>query len=83
MVSWHGETTIIPWLLTPNPGNDRAAGLPLHLQLGSLNIALVHTTERKEEDESVLLALNKKPANPSSGPDALSLVLSVFWPPPL
>jgi len=71
-------TTVITWLFTPNPGNDRAAGLPLHVQMGILNIALLHATERKEEDESMLLALNKKSANLSSGPDPLSLVLSFF-----
>lgn len=31
MLDMHGKmyTAIIPWLLTPDPGNDRAADLPL------------------------------------------------------
>lgn len=39
----------------------------LLVQLGILNTALLNGTERGEEDESVLLALNKESADPGSG----------------
>lgn len=38
----------------------------LLVQLGILNTALLNVTERGEEDESVLLALNKESADPGS-----------------
>lgn len=63
-------TAIIPWLLTPDPGNDRAADLPLQTTVcpvGISNIALLNATERIEEYESALFALNIEPANPNSG----------------
>lgn len=39
----------------------------LLVQLGILNTALLNGTERGEEDESMLLALNKESADPGSG----------------
>lgn len=49
------------------------------VHLGILNPkSLVHGTERREGDESLLLALDREPASPSSGPDLLSLVPLFF-----
>lgn len=50
----------------------------LLVQLGILNTALVNATEREEEDESVLLALNKESADPSSGTHPRHLHSLVF-----
>lgn len=81
MVSWYREmtTTIIPWLLTPNPGNDRAAGLS---SWGFWTL-LWCMRQRKEEGESVLLAPKKKACKSQLWSRSPVTCALFFQPPPL